>query len=284
MPPPAPSPASPLSHPALATIGFLGAGNMAGAIVRAIAARRLAPPESLIVLDIDATKTAALAAETGARVAESAEALLDASRTVVLATKPQDLPRALEALAPRVRPDHLLVSIAAGLPCARLEAILPAGARLVRVMPNTPAMVGEGVAGVAPGAAATAEDVAAVVALFGAVGIAAEVPESHLDAVTALSGSGPAYVFRFMELMQAAGEELGLAPELARDFTLRTFLGAARLAVESSDPPGELRRKVTSPGGTTAAALKVFEERGLEDTVRRAMTAARDRSLELSRG
>lgn len=266
------------------SLGFLGAGNMAGAIVRATVGKGLLPPGAVRVFDVLAEKTDALRDELGIGVAPSAGDLFDSCDAIVLATKPQDLRKALADSGARVRANHLLISIAAGIRAASIEAILPPGARVVRVMPNTPAMVGEGAAGVAAGTSATRADVEATVALFGAVGFAAEVDESLLDAVTALSGSGPAYVFRFMEAMQAAGESLGLAPELARDLALRTFLGAAKLAAESPEPPAELRRRVTSPGGTTAAALRVFEDGGFENLVRDALTAARDRSIELSRG
>jgi len=263
-------------------LGFIGAGNMATALVGAVVGRRLLEPGHCAVYDVIDDKAQALAGRWGVRACRAPEEVLAVSSTVVLATKPQDLPAALASLRPRVRRDHLLVSIAAGVRTSRIEALLPPGSRLVRVMPNTPAMIGAGAAGVAAGSQATAADMRAVTALFEAVGIAAEVPETALDAVTALSGSGPAYIFRFMEWVQAAGEALGLEAELARRFTLQTFVGASRLAAETGETAAELRRRVTSPGGTTAAALEVFESREVGAVIAEAMRRARDRSIELA--
>ena len=264
------------------SLGFIGAGNMAGAIVRAVVGKGLLPPASCAAFDLLAEKSQALEEELGIRSVSSPEEVLAACSSIVLATKPQDLARALQAMRPFVTPKHRMISIAAGVTTRTIEAALPDATRVVRVMPNTPALIGEGAAAVAGGAHATAEDVTAVCSLFEAVGIAARVEESALDAITALSGSGPAYVFRFMELVQSAGQALGLEEELARRFTLQTFFGAVRLAMESDESLEELRRRVTSPGGTTAAALEVFDRGDLEDLIKKAIASARDRSLELA--
>lgn len=266
------------------SLGFIGAGNMAGAILRSVVRKDLLDGSQCAVTDVLKEKTRVLHDELGARECADVAELLDCSRAVVLATKPQDLRAALQAAAGHVDPEHLIISIAAGVPARAIEALLPAGTRVVRVMPNTPALIGEGAAGVAPGGSATRDDVDAVMALFSAVGLAAEVKESDLDAITALSGSGPAYVFRFMELMMAAGEEMGLAPEAARKLTLQTFVGASRLAMESPESPAELRKRVTSKGGTTAAALEEFERRGLEETIKSGLKRACARSAELAAG
>lgn len=270
--------------PHFETLGFLGAGNMASAILRAIIGGKLFPPEKCAVMDVITGKAEEVSRELGVRVAGSPAELFGMCTSVVLATKPQDLRAALEQASGAVGPQHRVISIAAGVRSSRIEAILPAGTRVVRVMPNTPAMIGLGAAAVAGGAHATRDDIAATLALFEAVGIAAEVREDDLDAVTALSGSGPAYIFRFIELMQKAGEEMGLEPELARKLTLQTVVGAARLASKSDEPPSVLRERVTSKGGTTAAALEVFEQRGLENIVIDALKRAQERSRELAAG
>jgi pyrroline-5-carboxylate reductase len=264
------------------SLGFVGAGNMAGAILRGVVGEGKLNPKSCAAYDVIAEKAEALADELGIAAAVDLAELMNRSTSVVLATKPQDLPPVLEELNPITRAEHRMISICAGVRCSKIEAALPEGTRVVRVMPNTPALVGEGAAGVAGGARATEEDVAAVRELFEAVGVAVVVPEESLDAVTALSGSGPAYVFRLMELMEQAGVAMGLPADLARKLTLQTVLGSAKLASDSDDSPADLRKKVTSKGGTTAAALSVFDDRGLEAIVLDALTKARDRSIELS--
>lgn len=264
------------------SLGFIGAGAMASAIVRAVASKGLLAAEKCAATDVIAEKAQALARELGIRAEPDAARLAQTSANLVLAVKPQDMMNALAAIRGDVSADHLIISIAAGIPTAAIEGALPDGTRVVRVMPNTPAMVGEGAAGVAGGKHATPKDILAVCALFEALGMAAEVDESDLDAITALSGSGPAYVFKFIECMEEAGREMGLDPELAHRFTMQTFVGGIRLASESKESVAELRRRVTSPGGTTAAALEVFAQRGLDQTIKDALKAARDRSIELA--
>lgn len=266
------------------TLGFLGAGNMAGAILKSVAGKRLIEPQDCWACDVLPEKPRALAAELGISVAASAAELFEKCASVVIATKPQDLAALLESIKGDVTPDHRIISICAGAATKMFEAALGEGARVVRVMPNTPALIGEGAAGVAGGAHATPDDVAAVVALFEAVGIAAEVAESDLDAITALSGSGPAYVFKTIELLEAAGIEMGLDPDLSRRFAIQTFVGASKLAAESDATPAELRARVTSKGGTTAAALEAFESGGLDALFISAVKRARERSIELAAG
>lgn len=268
----------------ISPLGFLGAGNMATAILKAVVGKGLIAPADCAALDVLPGKAEALAKELGIRACASAGEVLDSCRAIVLATKPQDMKPLLKSIASKARPEHLFISIAAGVPCRAIEAALPAGARVVRVMPNTPALIGEGAAGVAGGANATPDDVRAVVSLFEAVGIAAEVKESDLDAITALSGSGPAYVFKMIELLSAAGEEMGLGAELSRRFAIQTFVGASRLAATSGEDPAELRKRVTSKGGTTAAALEVLDQGGLDELFKRAVKRARERSVELGKG
>lgn len=267
------------------SLGFLGAGNMATAILGAVVSKGLIEPDRVAATDVLPEKAKQLAEKFGTRAYATPEELLATCETIVLAVKPQDLPGLLKSIAPSATPKHLFISICAGVRTGKIEASLGQNStvtRVVRVMPNTPALIGQGAAGVAGGSNATADDVKATLALFEAVGIAAEVQESDLDAITALSGSGPAYVFKFIETIQAAGEAMGLDPDLARRFTIQTFLGAANLAAQSEDSPAELRAKVTSKGGTTAAALDKFAEGDLERVISEGVLRARERSIELA--
>ena len=214
---------------------------------------------------------------------DSGELAVRQAPLVVVAVKPQMFQEALTPLAPLFGPKKLVLSIVAGLSTANIEKVLAPGTRVVRAMPNTPMLVGRGMAAVCGGAKATAADVAKAIRLLGSCAQVIRVTEDQMDAVTAISGSGPAYFFYLTELLAAAGAQLGLSEEDARLLARVTFEGAARLSAESSDEPAELRRKVTSPGGTTEAALKKFEELGLAPIVAAAATAARDRSRTLGK-
>lgn len=202
-----------------------------------------------------------------------------ASEGAVVAVKPQDVAAACEAVG-RAGVDRLL-SIAAGVPLAKLEAALPPGTPVVRAMPNTPALVGAGAAAIAGGAAAKGEDLEWAESILGAVGTVTRVPESLLDAVTGLSGSGPAYVFLVAEALIAAGTAVGLPHDVSVGLTTQTLLGAARLLAETGQTPEDLRAQVTSPGGTTAAGVAVLEDALLRDAFKRAVEAATRRSNEL---
>jgi pyrroline-5-carboxylate reductase len=264
------------------TLGFIGAGNMASAIIGAVAAKGLIENDAIFACDIRPEKAERLASEYGIQAVDSLKNLVIRSRAVVLAVKPQDMEEVLSSVGDDFTPNHLVISIAAGVRTGRIEAALPDQTRLVRVMPNTPALIAQGAAAVAPGSFATEDDLHAVVKLFEAVGLAVVVKEDDLDAVTALSGSGPGYIFRMMEIFQKAGEEMGLPADLARQLTLQTFLGAAALAGSSPSSPSTLRRQVTSPGGTTEAALNHFEEMGLEQVLIKGIKKAKARSIELA--
>lgn len=264
------------------TLGFIGAGNMAGAIIGAVAARGLLDNDAIFACDVRPEKAEALGKQYGIQPVDTLKNLVIRSRAVVLAVKPQDMEEVLSSVGDVFTANHLVISIAAGIRTSRIEAALPDKTRVVRVMPNTPALIAQGAAGVAPGAFASEADLKAVVRLFEAVGLAVIVKEDDLDAVTALSGSGPGYVFRLMEIFQKAGEEMGLPSDLAKQLTLQTFLGASALAGSSDYSPGVLRQQVTSKGGTTEAALKFFEDQGLEEILIRGMKKAKARSIELA--
>ena len=267
------------------SIGFIGAGNMATSLIRGLLNQGV-PGGSLFAADIDSDKLTALASECGINAA-SPEELVNKADVIVLAVKPQVMRAVCSSLARplaarEVQP--LFVSIAAGVSLASLKQWLGGEPAVVRCMPNTPALVGKGATGLfANGAVSDARRSAATL-LLDAVGVSVWVEsEADLDIVTAVSGSGPAYYFLFMEAMQEAAIEMGMAEDLARLLVLQTAAGAAELAGQSEDSVAELRRKVTSPGGTTEQAILQFESGGLRELVTKALTAARDKSIDLSR-
>jgi pyrroline-5-carboxylate reductase len=261
-------------------IAFIGAGNMAEALIRGLLAAKIVPAGQLIVTDVRPERLAFFQTTFGVRGLADNAAAMAAADIVVLAVKPQQMTNVLSALGSRR--SALVVSIAAGVTTGRIERELGGQPRVVRVMPNTPALVGAGAAGLCRGRFATEEDWVTAEAILGAVGITVRVEESLIDAVTALSGSGPAYVFHVAEAMIQAGVATGLSVDVAKRLTLQTIFGAAKLMVESGEAPEVLRKKVTSPGGTTEAALKVMAERKLVEIFGEAIQAAARRGRELS--
>jgi pyrroline-5-carboxylate reductase len=265
-------------------IGFIGGGAMAEALAGGLVAAGVAP-ESIQVSDVAAQRRSSLAAALGVQTSESNDEVAGASEIVVLAVKPAMVEPVLGALRGSDTADLLAplwISIAAGTPIAKLERALPSGARIVRAMPNTPALVRAGATAICGNGAATHEDVSAAAALFDSVGIHWVAPrEELLDPVTGLSGSGPAYLFRFLEALADAGERVGLPAEAAAQLAAQTVFGAAKLALESEDSPARLREKVSSPGGTTLAGLAQLEAEGFSETVFAAVDAATRRSREL---
>jgi pyrroline-5-carboxylate reductase len=259
---------------------FVGAGNMASALIGGLIARGTAPA-SLQAIDPSASQREALGARFGIATHAASGDPVGQADVIVMAVKPQQMHEAVDALAPQIA-TQLIISVAAGVRATDLSRWLGGYSRIVRTMPNTPALIGLGATGLAMLAGGTDADRKLAESIMQAVGQTVWVDdESQLDAVTALSGSGPAYVFRFIESMIAAGTGLGLSPEQSRQLALQTVSGAAQLACASSEPVALLRERVTSKGGTTAAALSVFEARGLDAVVAQAMGAARDRSAEL---
>lgn len=273
------------SSPEPITLAFIGGGNMARGLIGGLLAQGHAAAQ-MTVSDPAASAGADLARLfPGIGTTTDNTVAAAAARVWILAVKPQEMPgvaRALGALATRQRP--LVISVAAGIQAADLARWLGDGAAIVRAMPNRPAFVGAGMTGLyaAPGVDAASRDTAA--RILAAVGATVWVErESDMDSVTALSGSGPAYFFLLMELLSDAGRQLGLTPEVAQTLAIETAWGAAKLAREGTDDPATLRAQVTSKGGTTAAALAVFEAAGLRDIVSRAVAAAAERSAELAR-
>lgn len=262
-------------------VAFLGAGKMATAIAAGIVDKGILPAGDLWACDISAEARAQFTARTGIVCGDFDPAVFAEADAVVLAVKPQTAATALAALPP-MQSGCLVVSIMAGVPLSRLAEWLGTE-RVIRTMPNTPLMVGCGATGFACGAAATAADGDFVRRVFGALGFVGEVPEESLNAVTALSGSGPAYVFEFVQSLVDAGTAVGLPPELALGLTVQTVAGAAEMLRRELGSPDDLRKAVTSPGGTTAAGLAVLEEAEFRELMRRVVLAARDRGVELGR-
>jgi len=267
------------------TIGFVGAGNMAGALIKGLITSNLITPLQIIASDRDKKKLVGIAEKYGIKVFNENFEVAEAADIIILAVKPDDMTAALEEIAPGVTKEKLLISIVAGKTTgAILDSLSAAGMRhkvaVVRAMPNMPALVGEGATAVfaAEGKAAKIAD-----AIFGAVGTVVKVnEETLLDAVTGLSGSGPAYIFLFMEALVEAGVNLGIPVEDAKKLVFKTALGAARVAWESKKDMAELIKTITSPGGTTIEGLKEFEKAGLKKIVSSAVFAAAKRAKELS--
>ncbi|SEM81285.1 pyrroline-5-carboxylate reductase [Pseudomonas sp. ok272] len=262
-------------------IAFIGAGNMAASLIGGLRAKGL-DASQIRASDPGEETRARVAAEHGIAVfADNAEAIKDAD-VVVLAVKPQAMKVVCEALRPHLAPNQLVVSIAAGITCASLNHWLGAQP-LVRCMPNTPALLRQGVSGLYATAQVSAAQREQALDLLSAVGIALWLEEEQqLDAVTAVSGSGPAYFFLLIEAMTAAGIKLGLPADVAAQLTVQTALGAAHMAAASDVEAGELRRRVTSPAGTTEAAIKSFQADGFEALVEKALGAAAHRSAEMA--
>ena len=264
-------------------IGFLGAGAMAEALAGGLRAAGV-PAQSLLLADPDPGRRKHVEQTLGVTATDDNAAVVAGSDLVVLALKPQVVPTALAALEGARDPARpLWVSIAAGIRIARLEAALGGGARIVRAMPNTPALVRSGATAICGNAAANAQDLARARALFESVGTCWLAPrEALLDAVTGLSGSGPAYVFVFLEALGDAGVRMGLPRDAAYQLAFQTVLGAAKLAIEDGRHPAALKDQVTSPGGTTIAGLERLEAGGLRAAVYDAVAAATRRSQELA--
>jgi pyrroline-5-carboxylate reductase len=263
----------------MAITAILGAGVM-GETVLAGLLRAGRPAADLVVAEKRPERARELQDKYAVRVLGNLAAA-EVAQTLVVAVKPQDLGALLAEIAPVVREGDLVVSLAAGLSTSFIEARVPAGVAVVRVMPNTPALVDQGMAAICRGSACSDAQLDEAEALVSSTGRVVRIAETQMDAVTAVSGSGPAYVFLVAEAMIAAGVELGLTEDVAGELVVQTLVGAAAMLRETGTEPAELRRQVTSPGGTTAAAIAQLEARGLPAAFLAAMTAARDRSVEL---
>jgi pyrroline-5-carboxylate reductase len=263
------------------TIGFLGAGKMATALAKGIAAAGLVKPAQIRASDPVMGAARAFAQETGSTLEKSNTAVAQFAGTLILAVKPAHVAEVLEEIKPVFTPQHLLISIAAGVPISKLEAGLGAGARVIRVMPNTPALVNASATAYALGKGATAQDAALAQQLFSAVGIAFQVKESLLDAVTGLSGSGPAYVYLMIEALSDGGVASGLPRDIATQLAAQTVFGSAKMVLETGQHPGALKDMVTSPGGTTIEGLHELEKGKVRGVLINAVRAATEKSRKL---
>jgi pyrroline-5-carboxylate reductase len=264
-------------------LGIIGAGQMAEAITRGLLRSGLYQPNQIIAADVAEPRRALFSQQLKIQtVAENAQAAKD-SKILLLSVKPYQLREILPPIGAVLNPMTPVISIAAGVRSAAIEQALGQGQswRIVRAMPNTPMLMGEGMVAVAPGTHATADDLATARKIFEASADVIDVLEEQIDAVTAVSGSGPAYFFYFVENMIQAGVELGLSAEQAHRLASKTALGAAKMLLTSPDSPQELRRKVTTPNGTTHAAITTMEAGNMGEIIRRAMKAAEQRSKEL---
>ncbi len=264
------------------TVAILGAGVMGETVVSGLL-RAGRDPGSLLVSERRPERVDELRRRYAVEVVTNLDAAARAG-TLVLVVKPQDMPDLLDEIAPVVRPEQLIVSLAAGITTATIEGRLPAGVAVVRVMPNTPALVDEGMAAISPGAHCDEAHLVEAEELLRATGKVLRVPEKQLDAVTAVSGSGPAYLFFVVEAMIEAGVHLGLPRTTATELVVQTMVGSALMLRETGEHPTVLRERVTSPGGTTAAAVRELEDHKVRAAFMTALASAARRSQELASG
>ncbi len=261
-------------------IGIIGGGNMGEALIKGLVGKKLFPPAGILVCEADGKRTQYLKEKYRVSVGDL-NAVIAQSSTVVLAVKPQDMEIVLSEITQS--DDKLFISIAAGLTTKFFEKHLGGKARVVRAMPNMPAFIGEGMTGICRGRYATVADVHEAGRVLAAVGGCLEVQEKYMDAITAVSGSGPAYVFLFVEQWIAAARSLGLSEENAKSLVYGTLVGSAHLLLKAGFTASELRTKVTSKGGTTQAAMDVFSKGKFDQLMQKALLAAKKRAGELAK-
>lgn len=266
------------------TIGFLGAGNMAEALIRGLVQGGVVAPERILASGPRSERLAELAATYKIATTTDNVAVARKSEILVLSVKPQILEKVVREVSSGIAPGTLVISVAAGVDTATIESHLPSGARVVRAMPNMPALVRAGATAIARGRHANDADLAEAKTIFDAVGITIVLDESHLDAVTGLSGSGPAYIFLILEALADAGVKVGLSRRDAQKLAAQTVMGSAKLLLDTDEHPGRLKDMVTSPGGTAIAGLHTLEEGGLRTTLMNAVETATKRARELGKG
>jgi pyrroline-5-carboxylate reductase len=262
-------------------IAIVGAGRLGESLLRGFLSSGWRTADDLVVTARRPERRTELHDRYGVAAIDSNAEAVAGARVAIVAVKPQDVDTVLEEIAPAVSPEHTLLSVAAGVTTGFIESHLPEGARVVRAMPNTPALIGEGIAGISAGRSATDEDLALAEEALGHVGQVVQLQEKDLDAVTALSGSGPAYFALLAEAMIEAGLLLGLSRDVSTRLVVQTMLGSARLLRDEKMHPVELRESVTSPGGTTTRAIRELERSGVRAAFLNAINAATERSREL---
>ncbi|MHC1767634.1 MAG: pyrroline-5-carboxylate reductase [Verrucomicrobiia bacterium] len=259
-------------------IGFLGAGKMASALARGFVQAGLAQAAHILASDVAEGARARFAEVVGARATASNLEVVRFADVIIVAVKPDQMRGVLAEIRAELKPEHRLISIAAGVTLERLESALNPGARVIRVMPNTPALVGASASAFALGGSAKPEDAQLAETLFGSVGLACEVKETLLDAVTGLSGSGPAFIFLVIEALSDGAVAAGLPRDLATRLAAQTVFGSAKMVLETGMHPGSLKDMVTSPGGTTIEGIHELERGGVRAAIMQAVRAAADKS------
>jgi pyrroline-5-carboxylate reductase len=262
-------------------LGFIGGGNMAEALIQGLVGSKTIVPSDCWVCDIIEERLSHLRKTYGVKAVLDTPLVIRSSRAVILAVKPQNIDKALSALAPIWSPEKILISIAAGVPMSYLGGFFSKTPKIIRVMPNTPALVLSGISALSKNAVADEKDLDLAESLFKAIGETVRVEENQLDAVTGLSGSGPAYVFHILEGLTEGGVKMGLARSIAQKLAIQTVWGASQMARKMDWPLSQLKEMVTSPGGTTIYGLHVMEKAGLHGTLMDAVEAATKRSKEL---
>ena len=264
-------------------IAFIGAGNMGQALISGLLTASLVQPKDVIAADLDEDRLGQLSSEHGIETTRDNASAVSNSDVVVLAVKPQVMAPVLKDISPVADGSKLILSIAAGITINFMRSHLQNGSRIIRIMPNTPALIGEGAAALAPGDGTTEEDVKLAEEIFSSVGRALVVEEKMMDAITGLSGSGPAYAFIFIEALADGGVKMGLPRDVSLELSAQTVLGAARMVLELGKNPAELKDMVTSPAGTTIEGVQALESGAFRGTVMRAVEAATRRSQELGK-
>lgn len=262
-------------------IGCLGVGAMGEAILSGIIKSNLVAPEKIFASDINTERLGYIKEKLGICVFKSSKDLVKNSKVVIIAVKPHAVEKLLAEINPHLTENHMLISIAAGITTSFIEQYLDEAVPVIRVMPNTPCLLGEGASALCRGKHAGQKDEEVALSIFKSVGIALVVPEKLMDVVTGLSGSGPAYVYLFIEALTDAAVRMGLPRDAASTLAVQTVLGAARMVQETSEHPALLKAKVSTPGGTTVAGLYALERGGLRFTVMDAVKAAAERSRDL---
>lgn len=265
-------------------LGIVGGGNMASALIRGLLGSKSLGTQQIRVSDKLEAQLQALNREYGIETAKDNRTISQWADVVLIAVKPQVVPAVLPELKDTYRKEQLFISIAAGVPIASFAAVLPAGARVIRAMPNTPALVQQAATALARGAHANDDDLELACHVFRAVGTPVVLEESQLDAVTGLSGSGPAYVMLMIEALADGAVNMGLSRQVALTLATQTLYGSAKLLLESGEHPAVLKDRVASPGGTTIAGLRALEQHGLRHALIEAVAAATERSRCLGRG
>ncbi len=262
-------------------IGFIGAGRIGEALIRGVLAANLTGSDRIFASDVDSKHLQMLHSELGINVSVDNIETVDNADAIILAVKPQIIGKVLQSINKKITGEHIVISVAAGTPIKTIEENLPDGTHLVRVMPNIACTVRQAISAICAGSNATESDIKTACTIFGSVGRVVAVPESMMDAVTGLSGSGPAFVFQIIEALSDGGVHEGLPRDVAIELAAQTVLGAAAMVLETGEHPGALKDMVTSPAGTTIQGLRALEEHGVRAGMMAAVIAATRRSREL---